>query len=112
MRPPGSGGTGPSAALPLLDDSRYRLRRGALHLAPRRPERDPRDYSDGLLAVAAWTAPLLAHASRMRFPWLVAVTAALFLADVLIPDLIPLVDELLLGLLTVALASIRRRRTA
>jgi len=48
----------------------------------------------------------------MRFPWLVAVTAALFLADVLVPDLIPLVDEMLLGLLTVILASLRRRRTA
>jgi len=60
----------------------------------------------------SWVAPLVAYASRMRFPWLVAVTAALFLADVLVPDLIPLVDEMLLGLLTVILASLRRRRTA
>jgi hypothetical protein len=42
MRPSGSGGAGASAALALLDDvHRHRLRRTALHLPPRRPERDP-----------------------------------------------------------------------
>ena len=36
------GGAGASAALALLDDvHRHRLRRAALHLPPRRPERDP-----------------------------------------------------------------------
>lgn len=44
------GGAGSSAALPLLNDTRHRHRRGALHLAPRRPERGPREYSDRLLA--------------------------------------------------------------
>jgi hypothetical protein len=40
MRPSGSGGAGVSAALALLDDvHRHRLRRAALHLPPRRPER-------------------------------------------------------------------------
>ena len=42
-----------------------------------------------------------AFASRLRFPQLFFVTAALFLVDLLIPDLIPFVDELLLGLMTV-----------
>ena len=42
MRPSGSGGTGASAALALLDDvHRHRLRRAALHLPPRRSERGP-----------------------------------------------------------------------
>jgi len=42
MRPSGSGGTGASAALALLDDvQRHRLRRAALHLPPRRSERGP-----------------------------------------------------------------------
>ena len=41
MRPVGSGGAGASAALALLDDvHRHRLRRAALHLPPRRSERD------------------------------------------------------------------------
>ncbi len=42
MRPSGSGGAGASAVLALLDDvPRHRLRRAALHLPPRRSERDP-----------------------------------------------------------------------
>jgi len=42
-----------------------------------------------------------AFASRLRFPQLFFLTAALFLVDLLIPDLIPFVDELLLGLMAV-----------
>jgi len=42
-----------------------------------------------------------AFASRLRFPNLFLLTAALFLIDLLIPDLIPFADEVLLGLLTV-----------
>lgn len=53
--------------------------------------------------------PFLAWASRLRFPMLFAGTAVLFILDVLIPDMIPFVDEVLLGLLTILLASIRRK---
>ena len=42
-------------------------------------------------------------ASRLRFPQLFAFTATLFLFDLLIPDLIPFMDELLLGLATLLL---------
>lgn len=49
-------------------------------------------------------------ASGLRFPWLLAVVAAVFLADLLVPDLVPFADEILLGLVTVALGAIRRRR--
>jgi len=55
-------------------------------------------------------APLLTFARRLRFPWLFALTAALFLLDLAIPDVIPLVDEVLLGLLSALLAGLRRRR--
>lgn len=37
-------------------------------------------------------------ATRLRFPQLFAVTLALFLFDLVFPDLVPFVDELLLGL--------------
>jgi hypothetical protein len=47
--------------------------------------------------------------SRLRYPRLLALTATLFLADLVIPDLIPFVDEILLGLATAVLAA--RRRT-
>ncbi len=51
MRPSGSGGAGAPAALALLDDvHRHRLRRAALHLPPRRSERDPSQFLDRLLA--------------------------------------------------------------
>ncbi len=49
-------------------------------------------------------------ASGLRFPRLVALTAGLFVLDLLIPDMIPFVDELLLGLVTLVLASVRKRR--
>ncbi len=44
------------------------------------------------------TGPLLAFAGRLRFPTLFLVTAGLFVLDLLIPDIIPLADEILLGL--------------
>jgi hypothetical protein len=53
---------------------------------------------------------LLRFASGLRFPTLFAVIAGLFLLDVLIPDLIPFADELMLGLLTLLLGSLKRRR--
>jgi hypothetical protein len=37
-------------------------------------------------------------ATRLRFPQLFAVTLALFLFDLVFPDLVPFVDEILLGL--------------
>ena len=37
-------------------------------------------------------------ASRLKFPQLFAVLAALFVFDVFFPDLIPFIDEILLGL--------------
>jgi hypothetical protein len=53
---------------------------------------------------------LLAFASRLRFPWLFALTAGLFLLDLVVPDAIPFVDELLLGLGALLLGSWRKRR--
>lgn len=54
---------------------------------------------------------LIAFASRLRFPWLFALTAGLFLLDLVVPDAIPFVDELLLGLGTLLLGSWRKRRS-
>jgi len=49
-------------------------------------------------------------AAGLRFPTLFWITAALFTLDVIIPDLIPMADEILLGLGTLLLASWKRRR--
>ncbi len=56
----------------------------------------------------ALPAALLAWASRLRFPTLLAVTAGLFVLDLAVPDVIPFVDEVLLGLATAILASKKR----
>ena len=57
------------------------------------------------------TRPLLRWAEGLRFPRLALVTEGLFVADVLVPDFIPFIDEILLGLATLLLANLRRRRT-
>jgi hypothetical protein len=48
-------------------------------------------------------------AARLRFPQLLALTAVLFVVDLFVPDLIPFVDEILLGLLTLLLAALKKR---
>lgn len=53
---------------------------------------------------------LVAWLARLRFPTLLKLTAALFVLDLLVPDAIPLADEILLGLLTVLFASWKRAR--
>lgn len=52
---------------------------------------------------------LMRFAAGLRFPKLLAFTAALFLLDLIIPDMIPFADEILLGLLSLLLASLKAR---
>lgn len=54
--------------------------------------------------------PILNWARKLRFPQLFWLMAALFAADVVVPDFIPLVDEILLGLGTLLLANLKRRK--
>lgn len=49
--------------------------------------------------------PFLAYASRLRFPTLFKITLGIFLLDLLIPDVIPFIDEILLGLGALVLSS-------
>jgi hypothetical protein len=58
------------------------------------------------------TRPLLRWAEGLRFPRLALITAGLFFADLLIPDFIPFVDEILLGLGTLLLTNLRSRKRA
>jgi hypothetical protein len=48
-------------------------------------------------------------ASRLKFPQAFGLLVALFFVDLLIPDLIPFVDEVLLGLATVVFGLWRER---
>ena len=53
---------------------------------------------------------LLGFLSKLSFPRLFLITAALFALDTVIPDFIPFADEILLGLGTLLLAGIRKRK--
>ena len=47
---------------------------------------------------------------RLKYPYLFLILGGLFLADLVIPDPIPILDELLLAILTFVAASFRTRR--
>lgn len=47
----------------------------------------------------------------LRFPVLFLVAAALFVVDLVVPDLIPFADELLLGLAALLLGRVKKRRS-
>lgn len=42
---------------------------------------------------------------RLRYPWLFGIAAVLLVADLLIPDVVPFADELLLTVVTLLLGS-------
>jgi hypothetical protein len=50
------------------------------------------------------------YVKELRFPWLVGITLAIFLIDLVVLDVIPFVDEILLGLLAAVLATFKKRR--
>jgi hypothetical protein len=60
-------------------------------------------------AKQAVRAEVLHYASRLRFPKLFLLVAGLFALDLVIPDVIPLIDEILLGLTTLLLGSLRQQ---
>ena len=49
---------------------------------------------------------------RLRFPTLFVLIALLFAIDLIVPDFIPFVDEIILGLMTVVLGLLRERRSS
>jgi hypothetical protein len=50
-------------------------------------------------------AGLLRFAGRLKFKQLFFITGGLFVLDLLVPDFVPLIDELILGLLTLLFAA-------
>ncbi len=57
-----------------------------------------------------FTAPLVAWLGKLSYPRMFLVIGVLFAITVVVPDPIPFVDELLLGLTTIALANRKRNR--
>lgn len=58
----------------------------------------------------ALIAPFIAYAAKLRFPTLFKITAALFAINLFVPDMIPFIDEILLGLGTALLAAFKKRK--
>jgi len=54
---------------------------------------------------------LLRWAAGLRFPYLFALTAILFIVNLFVPDVLPLADEILMGLLALLVGSLRKRVT-
>ena len=50
----------------------------------------------------------LAYANRLKYKHLFFIIAGLFLLDLVIPDMIPMVDEIILGLLAILLANLKQ----
>lgn len=55
--------------------------------------------------------PVLNWARKLRYPTLFKITAALFAITLVVPDPIPMVDEILLGLGTLLLANWKNRKS-
>ena len=55
--------------------------------------------------------PLIAYLTKLRFPALFAIATGLFILDMFIPDGIPFVDEILLGLGAALLGNWKKRKT-
>jgi hypothetical protein len=54
---------------------------------------------------------LLQYAAQLRYPKLLALFLGLFILDLIIPDFIPFADEILLGLISLLLAGLKRRKS-
>lgn len=52
----------------------------------------------------------LAYANKLKFRNLFLIVIGLFVIDLLVPDFIPLIDEIILGLLAIILANWKKER--
>lgn len=62
----------------------------------------------GKLLRSSLPAVLLRWGGRLRFPYIFLLTAIIFVADLAIPDVIPLADEIIIGLVTLLLANLKK----
>jgi len=51
---------------------------------------------------------MMRYASRLRFPKLLVLAGLIFVLDLVVPDMIPFADEILLGLITMLLANLKK----
>ena len=63
----------------------------------------------GSIALNRITSRVVSYLESLRFPVLLIVTLVLFAVNVFLPDVVPFVDEILLALVAVILARLKRR---
>lgn len=56
------------------------------------------------------TALMSRFLSGLRYPWIFGLVGFFFVVDLIVPDVVPFADEVLLGLLTLLLAAWRKRK--
>jgi hypothetical protein len=66
----------------------------------------------GKLARGGVAGVFLRWATKLRFPYLFLLTTVLFVLNLFIPDVIPLADEIIMGLVAVLLGSLRKKPDA
>lgn len=54
--------------------------------------------------------PVMRYVSKLSFPRLFLLTGALFVLNLIVPDPLPFIDEILLGLGTLLLANLRGKK--
>lgn len=55
-------------------------------------------------------APVLAWLGRLKYPQLFAIAATLFAVDLVVPDIVPFIDEIMFALITLLFGSWKKRR--
>jgi len=66
----------------------------------------------GKMAKGGFAGVFLRWASGLKFPVVFALTFAVFIANVFFPDVIPFVDEIILGLVAMLLANWKKKPIA
>jgi hypothetical protein len=66
----------------------------------------------GKLARGGLAGVFLRWAAGLRFPFVFALMAIMFIVNLLIPDMIPFVDEIVMGLVAILLASLKKKPVA
>ena len=59
---------------------------------------------------ASFVSTFLSFADKLKFRNLFIIVVGLFVADLFVPDFIPLIDEIILGLLAIILANWKKER--
>lgn len=63
----------------------------------------------GKVARGGMAGVFLRWASSLRFPYILLLMSVLFVFNLLIPDVIPFVDEIIMGLVAVLLANLKKK---